>query len=242
MKFSDENFPEIRPAANGVGRQELQPGTNVLSQADSEIQDDELVVVRPFGSACEPVIFQPYGGVRLPGAFRNVCRRAETLREERPADRPGEGVRSRRVRARAPVVVDVRVAGASPSIEWRALRVRCVCPCIFCMGGRMVNVSMMPRLLSALDHAARVVVGPDTTMDRQPRWERRRRRRRDRRTARVGLRAGGARCTSDGSRLRRLALPAGHEVAVCRRCREELIACWMAASSTRFITWRWRSF
>ena len=34
LKVSDENFLEIRPAADGVGGQELQPGADVLSQAD----------------------------------------------------------------------------------------------------------------------------------------------------------------------------------------------------------------
>ena len=57
LEVSYENSPEVRPASDGIGGQELQPGTDVLSQADREVLDDELVVVRSPGSACEPVIF-----------------------------------------------------------------------------------------------------------------------------------------------------------------------------------------
>src|SRR6185503_9244860 len=145
----------------------------------------------------------------------------ETLGEARLADRPGEGARPRRVRARTPVVVDVGVAGASPSPKRRALRVRSVCPCIFRTGGHTVDVSMMLRLLSALDHAAHVVVGADATVDWWPRYERSGCQCRDWRAAHIGLQHQWARCTSDGTRPRRLAPPAGHEAAAWRRCREE---------------------
>ena len=57
LKVADEHLPEVCPVADGVGGQELQPGAHILSQADWEILDDEAVVVRSSGSACELVVF-----------------------------------------------------------------------------------------------------------------------------------------------------------------------------------------
>ena len=118
LKVVDEHLPEVCPVADGVGRQELQPGADVLSQEDWEILDDEAVVVRSSGPAREPIIFQPHTGVRVPDILHDVCRWLEALEERSPTDRLGEGARSGGVWARAPVVIDVRVAGASPTPEW----------------------------------------------------------------------------------------------------------------------------
>ena len=132
--------------------------------------DDELVIVHSPGPAREPVVLQPYAGVGLPSVFHNVCRRPKTLGEVGLADRLGEGAKSQRVWARTSVMVNVGIAWASPSPERRALRVRSVRLRVFYAGGRAVDVSVMPRLLLTLYHATHVVVGANTTVDRQPRW------------------------------------------------------------------------
>ena len=44
LKVADEHFSEVCLAADGVGRQELQPGVDILSQAYWEVMDDEVVV------------------------------------------------------------------------------------------------------------------------------------------------------------------------------------------------------
>jgi hypothetical protein len=41
LEVSDEKLPEVGPAAIRVSRQELEPGTNIVPQADWEILDDE---------------------------------------------------------------------------------------------------------------------------------------------------------------------------------------------------------
>ena len=238
LKVADEHFPEVCPAADGVGGQELQPGADVLSQAYWEILDDKTVVVCSSGPACEPIVLQPHARVCIPSIFHDVCRRPKTLGERRPTNRLGKGVWSGGVRARTPVAIHVRVAGASPTPERRTLRVGRVCPRIFCSSGRAVDIGMVSRLLPALDNATHVLVGTDTVVNRWPRRERGGCRRWGWCAAHVGLPRRWGRCTSDGSRPPWLAPPAGHEFAACRRCSEELSACWTVASSTKFLTWQ----
>ena len=57
LKVADEHFPEICPATDGVGGQEIQPSVDILSQAYREVLDDEAVVVCSSSPACKPVVF-----------------------------------------------------------------------------------------------------------------------------------------------------------------------------------------
>ena len=61
------------------------------------------------------------------------------------------------------------------------------CPCIFFSSRHVIDVGVVPRLLLASDHAARIVVRSDAVVDRWPRWERSGRRRWGWRAAHVGL-------------------------------------------------------
>ena len=56
MKVADEDLAEVCPIADGVGRQEVQPGADVFSQAYREILDDEAFIGRSSGLACKLVI------------------------------------------------------------------------------------------------------------------------------------------------------------------------------------------
>ena len=69
LKVAEKHFPEICPATDGVGGQEIQPGADVLSQAYREVLDDEAVVACSSGPACKPIVLQPYTGVRIPVYF-----------------------------------------------------------------------------------------------------------------------------------------------------------------------------
>ena len=72
LKVATEHLPEVCPAADGVGEQELQPGADVLSQAYREILDDEAVVACSSGPACKPIVLPPHVGVRILGVFHYV--------------------------------------------------------------------------------------------------------------------------------------------------------------------------
>jgi hypothetical protein len=72
MEVLDENLLELHPTTNVVGRHEFKPRSNMLPDADGEVLDDEVVIIRPSGSAGESEVFQPYSGVRLPGVLGDV--------------------------------------------------------------------------------------------------------------------------------------------------------------------------
>jgi len=69
-----ENPIEVRPAANAINGQVLEPGVDELPEAYREVLDDEVVVIHRSSPACEPVIFWPYHGVQLPGVLDDVGR------------------------------------------------------------------------------------------------------------------------------------------------------------------------
>ena len=118
------------------------------------------------------------------------------------------------------------------------LRVGCVCPRVLCSSGRAVDVGVVPSLLPALDHAARVVVGTDAVVNLWP-WR-----------ERGGYRSWGWRAARVGLPCRWGALHFGWLSPTVARATggtrgsglpgfsEELSACWTAASSTMFLTWR----
>ena len=72
-----------------------------------------------------------------------------------------------------------------------------VCSHIFCSSGRAVDVGVVPRLLPALDHTTRVVVGTDAVVNRWP-WR-----------ARSGRHHWGWRAVHVGLRRRRKVLYLG---------------------------------
>ena len=88
LKVADEHFPEICPAADGVGGQELQPGADVLSQAYWMILDDKAVVACSSGPTCKPVVLQPHAGVRIPSIFYNVRRWLKAFGGKVPHESP----------------------------------------------------------------------------------------------------------------------------------------------------------
>jgi hypothetical protein len=58
LEVSDKELLELRPTADTVGRQEFEPCSNILPNTNGEVLDDEVVVIRSFGSAGELEIFQ----------------------------------------------------------------------------------------------------------------------------------------------------------------------------------------
>jgi hypothetical protein len=72
LEVPDENLLELSSTTDAVGRQEFEPRLNVLPDADGEVLDDAVVIIRPSGSVGELEIFQPYSGVCLPGVLGNV--------------------------------------------------------------------------------------------------------------------------------------------------------------------------
>jgi hypothetical protein len=57
LEVSDKDLLELRPTTNVVGRQELEPCSNVLPNTDGEVLDDEVVVICPSGAAGELEVF-----------------------------------------------------------------------------------------------------------------------------------------------------------------------------------------
>ena len=76
----------------------------MLSHADGEVLNDEMVIIHSSSSAGEPEIFEPNIGVRLPGVLGDVGGRSKALRERRSLDTLVKGPWSRALRARTPVV------------------------------------------------------------------------------------------------------------------------------------------
>ena len=84
--------------------EEFKPCSNMLPPTDGEILNDEMVIIHPSGSACEPEIFEPYTGVHLPGVLGDVVGRSEALWERRFLDAMTQGPWSQAVRAGTLVV------------------------------------------------------------------------------------------------------------------------------------------
>jgi hypothetical protein len=63
----------------------------VLPDSNGEVLDDEVVIIRPSGSASESEIFQPYSGVCFPSVHGYIGGRLELQREWNFLDAAPEG-------------------------------------------------------------------------------------------------------------------------------------------------------
>ena len=66
---------------DAVVRKEFESCPNMLSHADGEVLDDEVVIIHSTGSAGEPKVLEPYTGVCLPSVLGDVGGRSEMLSE-----------------------------------------------------------------------------------------------------------------------------------------------------------------
>ena len=91
LEIPDEDPLEIRPVVDAVGLEEFEPCSNMLSHADGEILNDEVVIIHSPSSAGEPKVFKPYTGVHFPGVPGDVGGWSEALRERRSLDATTKG-------------------------------------------------------------------------------------------------------------------------------------------------------
>ena len=123
---------------------------------DGEVLNDEVIIIHSSGSAVEPIVFEPYSGVCLPGILGDVGRRSEALWEWCSLDASAKGPWSWAIRARAPVIRSATLPGVHlPGLLDGPVGARVVCS--HC---RPMDVIIMsgPRL--AADDAASVLVWP----------------------------------------------------------------------------------
>ena len=111
MEIPDEDPFEIRPVVDAVKQEEFEPCSNMLSHADGELLNDEVVIIHCSGSVGESKVFEPYTGIRFFDVFGDVGGWSEALWERRSLDAPAKGPWSRAIRARTPVVWPVTMPG-----------------------------------------------------------------------------------------------------------------------------------
>ena len=85
LEIPDEDPLEIHPIADAVRREEFEPRSNMLPQADGEVLDDEVMIIHSSGLAGKPKVFKPYQ-VYLPGVPGDVGGWLEALWERRFLD------------------------------------------------------------------------------------------------------------------------------------------------------------
>ena len=90
--------------------------------------DDEVVIDRTACSVGEPVVLEPQAGVRFPGVFRDVSRRAVSRREHRLEDMPTESLGPCRFRA----VTLVLLAVVAPTVARVVAIVGCLLSVTLC--------------------------------------------------------------------------------------------------------------
>ena len=81
LEIPDEDPLEVRPVADAVIREELEPCSSMLPHADGEVLNDEVVIIHSTGLAGESEIFEPYSRVHLPGVVGDVGGWLEALWE-----------------------------------------------------------------------------------------------------------------------------------------------------------------
>jgi hypothetical protein len=105
LEVLDEDLLELYTAMDAAGRQEFEPRSNVLHNANGEVLS---------GSAGESEIFQPYSGVRLLGVLGDVGGWSEVRREWYFLEVAAEGSWARAVRTEAPVAVPIARSATTP--------------------------------------------------------------------------------------------------------------------------------
>ena len=94
MKILDEDPFEICQVAYAVRREEFEPCSNMLSHADGEVLNDEVVINQSTSSIGEPKVFKPYSGIHFLGVFGDVGGWSEALWEQPFLDVTTKGTRS----------------------------------------------------------------------------------------------------------------------------------------------------
>jgi hypothetical protein len=77
LKVDDKDRAQVGPVMDLVPRQVLEPSARGVTEVERQVLDDEKVVSRTPGVACELVILEPYAGVGVPVVSRYIGRSVE---------------------------------------------------------------------------------------------------------------------------------------------------------------------
>jgi hypothetical protein len=91
LKVADKNPTQVGPVVDLVPRQVLEPSARGVAEVERQVLDDEQVIGRSPGEACEPVVLEPYAGVGIPVVSWYVGRSPESRRKLRVADALAKG-------------------------------------------------------------------------------------------------------------------------------------------------------
>jgi hypothetical protein len=94
LEVSSEGLDQVVLVGDLCGRQMLQPGPGSVGEEQGEVADDEVVVVRSFQLACQPVVRKPQLRPCLPRVLGDGSRGPEPSRERCPSYGPTEGSRT----------------------------------------------------------------------------------------------------------------------------------------------------
>jgi hypothetical protein len=86
LKVADEDSAQVSPVVNLVPRQVLEPCARGIAEVERQVLDDEEVVGRSPGMACEPVVLEPYAGVGVPIVSWHIGRSPEARRKRHVVD------------------------------------------------------------------------------------------------------------------------------------------------------------
>jgi hypothetical protein len=66
LEVADEDPTKVGPVVDLITRQVSKPRTRRVDEVEQQVLDDEEVVGRSTGVACEPIVLEPYAGVGVP--------------------------------------------------------------------------------------------------------------------------------------------------------------------------------
>jgi hypothetical protein len=93
----------------------LQPGPGSVGEEQGEVEDDEVVIVRPSQLTGQPVVRKPQLRSRLPRILGDGSRGPEPSRERRPSYGPAEGLQTWWFGRGTPILLAV-VASSAPRV------------------------------------------------------------------------------------------------------------------------------
>ena len=79
LEVPNKDPHEVRPFVDAVTQEKFEPSSNMFSYVDSEVVNDEVVIIHSTGSVGEPKVFKPYTRVHLLGILGDIGRRSEAL-------------------------------------------------------------------------------------------------------------------------------------------------------------------
>jgi hypothetical protein len=77
LEIPDEDPLEIHLVTDAVRREEFEPCSNMLSHADAEVLNDEVVIIHSSISVGEPKVFKPYTKICFLDVFSDIGRWSE---------------------------------------------------------------------------------------------------------------------------------------------------------------------